>query len=159
TVLAMGGGLLGLAFAMAGPGLLVAVLSHGRGPIPFDPSVNPRILLFTVAISLLTGVLFGLAPALTAARAHPAPTLKGSESTTGDGVRLSRTSLFVVIQVALSLVVLIGSGLMIRTLQALYQVDFGFEREKVVTAWLIPALAGYDHAREMRLYRELYDSM
>ena len=75
------------------------------------------------------------------------------------GPRLSPTSLFVVIQVALSLVLLIGSGLMIRTLQALYQVDFGFEREKVVTAWVIPALAGYDHTREMRLYRDLYDSM
>jgi predicted permease len=64
-----------------------------------------------------------------------------------------------VIQVALSLVLLIGSGLMIRTLQALYQVDFGFEREKVVTAWVMPALAGYDHTREMRLYRELHDRM
>jgi len=135
TVLALGGGLIGLAFAMVGPGLLVAVLSYGRGPIPFDPSADLRILLFTAAISLLTGVLFGLAPALTAARANPAPILKGSESATGDHEpRLSATSLFVVIQVALSLVLLIGSGLMIRTLQTLYQVDFGFEREKVVTA-------------------------
>jgi predicted permease len=160
TVLAMGGGLIGLAFGMAGPGLLVAVLSYGRGPIPFDPSPDSHILLFTAAISLLTGVLFGLAPALTAARADPAPILKGSESATvGRGPRLSATSLFVVIQVALSLVLLIGSGLMIRTLQALYQVDFGFEREKVVTAWVMPALAGYDHTREMRFYRELHDRM
>jgi predicted permease len=160
AVLAMGGGLIGLAFARVGLGLLVAVLSYGRSPIPFDPSADSRILLFTAAVSLLTGLLFGLAPAFTAARADPAPILKGSDSATGvHGRRFSASSLFVVIQVALSLVLLIGSGLMIRTLQSLYQVDFGFEREKVVTAWVMPALAGYDHSREMKLYRELYDRM
>jgi predicted permease len=158
TVLAIGGGVLGLVFAKAGLGLLMAVLSYGHGAIPFDLGLNARVLLYTGAISLFTGILFGLAPALAAARVDLATILKGSEGMMRSGrLRLGATSLFVVAQVALSLVLLIGSGLMIRTLQALYEVDFGFERQRVIAAWVFPALAGYDHAKEMSLYQELYD--
>jgi predicted permease len=158
TVLAIGGGLLGLVLAKAGLGLLMAVLSYGRGVIPFQLSLDSRVLLYTAAISVLTGILFGLAPALSAARVDLAPILKGSEGAAGSRrLHLRATSLFVVMQIALSLVLLVGSGLMIRSLRALYEVDFGFEREKVIAAWVFPALAGYDHAKEMNFYRELYD--
>jgi predicted permease len=156
AVLAMGGGALGLLLAKVGLGLLLAVLSDGQDAIPFDLSVDLRVLGFTGAISLLTGILFGLAPALAAARLDLAPILKGSErGAETRPLHLGTTNLLVVVQVALSLVLLIGSGMMIRSLRALHDVDFGFEREKVVAAWVIPALAGYDHAREMSLYREL----
>jgi predicted permease len=158
TVLAIGGGALGLVFAKASLGLLMAVLSYGRGVIPFELSLDSRVLIYTAAISVLTGIFFGLAPALSAARVDLAPILNGSEGASGSHrLHLGATSLFVVMQIALSLVLLVGSGLMIRSLRALYEVDFGFEREQVIAAWVFPALAGYDHAKEMNLYRELYD--
>jgi predicted permease len=70
-------------------------------------------------------------------------------------LHLRSINVLVVVQVALSLVLLIAAGLMIRSLRALHDVDFGFEREKVVVAWIFPALAGYDHVKEMNLYRDL----
>src|SRR5205807_1211830 len=136
--------------------LLLTVLSYGRDAIPFDLTIDSRILLYTGAITLLSGMLFGLVPALAAARVELAPRVKGNEWL-GESrlLHVRATSLLVVLQVALSVVLLVGSGLMIRSLRALYEVDFGFEREKVLAAWVFPALAGYDHAREMSLYRDL----
>jgi hypothetical protein len=61
----------------------MAVLSYGRGVIPFQLSLDSRVLLYTAAISVLTGILFGLAPALSAARVDLAPILKGSEGAAG----------------------------------------------------------------------------
>jgi predicted permease len=156
AVLTMAGGGLGLLFAKGGLGLLLTVLSYGQGPIPFDLSVDSRLLVFTGAVSLVTGVLFGLAPALAAARVDVGPILKGDER--GEESRPlhhGSINLLVVVQVALSLALLIGSGLMVRSLRALNDVDFGFEREKIVVAWILPALAGYDRAKEMNLYRDL----
>jgi predicted permease len=156
AVLAAAGGCLGLLIAKGGQGLLLAALSYGRGPIPFDLSVDSRLLAFTGTVCMITGVLFGLVPALAAARVDVGQILKGDErGAESRPLHLRTTSLLVVLQVALSLVLLIGSGLMIRSLRALHDVDFGFERETVVAAWVFPALAGYDHAREMSLYRDL----
>jgi predicted permease len=156
AVLAMGGGVLGLLLAKGGLGLLLSVLSYGQDSIPFDLSVDLRILAFTGGVSLFTGILFGLAPALAAARVDLAPILKGTErGAESRPLHCRATSLLVVVQVALSLVLLIASGLMIRSLRALHDVDFGFDRERVLVAWIFPALAGYDHAKEMGLYREL----
>jgi len=160
AVLAMSGGLLGLLFAKAGLGILLAVLSYGRDPMPFDLGIDPRVLSFASAISIVTGILFGLAPALAAARVDLVPMLKGNDrGLEMQHARWGTGHFLVVAQVALSLVLLIGSGLMMRSLQALYDVDFGFERDHVVTAWVLPALAGYDHAREMNLYRELPEKL
>lgn len=159
-VLAMAGGALGLLFAKAGLSLLLGVLSYGNGPIPFDLDIDVRILAFTATISLLTGILFGLAPAWAASKVDLAPILKGGpRNAEARTLRLSTANILVVVQVALSLVLLIGSGLLIRTLRALHDVDFGFERENVVLAWVFPALAGYDHAKEMALYRDLPQKM
>jgi predicted permease len=66
---------------------------------------------------------------------------------------------FVTLQVALSLVLLIASGLMIRSLQALYDIDLGYQRERVLVTWIFPVLAGYDHAKEMSLYREASEKL
>jgi predicted permease len=160
ALLAMAGGALGLLFAKAGVRVLLAVLSYGRSPVPFDLGLDLRVLSFAAAISILTGILFGLAPALAAARVDLIPMLKGSERGLESQHSRWRTGhVLVVAQVALSLVLLIGSGLMIRSLKALYDVDFGFERAHVAVAWVLPALAGYDHAREMNLYRELPEKL
>jgi predicted permease len=160
AVLAMAGGVLGLLVARAGVGLLLGVLAYGQGSIPFDFSVDLRILGFTSAVSLLVGVLFGLAPAMAAARVDLVSSLKGNERGAESGpTPLRAISLLVVLQVALSLVLLVASGLMIRSLRSLYDVDFGFNRERVLTAWVFPALAGYDHPHEMRLYGELLEKL
>ena len=152
------GGALGLLFANWGGSLLLLVLSGRGDAIPFQLSPDPRVLAFTAGVSLLAGILFGLAPALACTRVELNPVLKGA-----DGHSESRathgglTKTLVISQVALSLSLLIGAGLLLRTLQRFYAVNTGFEREKIVQAWVLPALDGYDHAAEMRLYRELLE--
>ncbi len=154
------GGALGLLLAGWGVNLLTAVLSMGRSPILFSFSATGRLLSFTAAISLLTGVLFGLAPALAATRVDLTPMFKGGaeRSTSGPWRRRLARSL-VIAQMALALALLVGAGLLVRTLQRLYTVDPGFEREKVLLTWVLPALHGYDQARESALYRELLTRM
>jgi len=154
------GGALGLILAGWGVGLLTAVLSLGRSPIVFSFSASGRLLAFTTAVSLLTGVLFGLSPALAATRVDLSPMFKGGAERSTSGPwrqRLARS--LVIAQMALSLALLVDAGLLIRTLQRLYTVDPGFERETVLLTWVSPALHGYDQARESALYRELLTRM
>lgn len=163
------GGAAGLLLAKWGVGAIAAVLSVGGDPLSFDLNPDWRILGFTAAVSLVTGILFGLAPALMATRLDLNPILKGAE--VGTGRRSSRLGELrgwrrwglgrplVVSQVALSLALLAGAGLLIRTLRRVYTVDAGFERDRVLFAWVFPALNGYDHPREMNLYRELLEKM
>ena len=156
VLLALLGGSLGMLFARWGASFLFAVLANSEAMIPFDW----KILAFTLGVSVLTGVLFGLAPALTGTRIELNATLKGSESPR-DG-RLSPRAFskpLVISQVALSLSLLIGAGLLIRSLQFLYSVDTGFERNKVLQMWVLPALNGYDHASEMTLYPQLLEKL
>jgi len=152
------GGALGLLFANWGGSLLLAVLSGSGSTIPFQFSPDPRALTFTAGVSLLAGVLFGLAPALACSRVELNPVLKGAGGHSAARATHGRlTKSLMISQVALSLSLLIGAGLLLRALQQFYAVDMGFEREKVVQAWVFPALEGYDHPTEMRLYRELLD--
>jgi predicted permease len=158
VLLASLGGALGLLFANWGGSLLLAVLSGSDSAIPFQFGPDPRVLAFAAGVSLLAGILFGLAPALACTRVDLNPVLKGA-----DGRSASRashgtlTKSLVISQVALSLSLLIGAGLLLRTLHQFYAVDPGFERQRVVQAWVLPALDGYDHPAEMRLYRELLE--
>ena len=160
VLLAILGGGLGFLFARWGVSGLVTVLTMGGDAFPFSLKPDPRILAFTTGVSLLTGMLFGLVPAFAGSRVDVNPALKGTEGTMGSrswprGLGKS----LVVSQVALSLALLVGAGLLIRTLRAVYNADNGFERDQVLFAWVFPALNGYDHAREMRLYRELLEKM
>jgi predicted permease len=157
-LLAALGGVLGLLVAQWLVSGLLAVFSSGNDPIPFDLKLDMRILAFTGAISFMTGILFGFAPALAATRVDLIPMLKGAE---GESRPLRRrlTKALVIAQVALSLALLIGAGLLIRSLQQLYRVDTGFERDKLLTMWVYPALIGYDRAKELRLYREAVETL
>jgi predicted permease len=157
-LLAALGGLLGVLVAQWLVSGLLAVFSSGNDPIPFDLKLDMRILAFTGAVSFLTGILFGLAPALAATKVDLIPMLKGVE---GEYRPLRRrlTKSLVVAQVALSLALLIGAGLLIRSLQQLYRVDPGYERDKLLTMWVYPALIGYDRAKELRLYREAAENL
>jgi predicted permease len=159
SVLLVGlGGALGLLFSKWGGSLLLAVLSGSGSKIPFQFSPNPRALTFTAVVSLVAGVLFGLAPALACTRVELNPVLKGAGGHSAARATHGRlTKSLMISQIALSLSLLIGAGLLLRALQQFYAVDMGFEREKVVQGWVFPSLEGYDHPTEMRLYRELLD--
>jgi predicted permease len=154
-LLAALGGVLGLLLAKSGAGFLLATLSIGDVPVRFDG----RILAFTAAASALTGVLFGLAPALAGTRADLNPILKGETRSERRFSQLNLTKSLVISQVALSLSLLVGAGLLVRTLKSLYAVDTGFERAHVLQMWVFPVLNGYDHAREMNLYPQLLEKL
>jgi predicted permease len=157
-LLATLGGFLGLLVAQWLVSGLLVVFSYGNDPTPFDLKLDVRILAFTSAVSLLTGILFGLAPALAATKIDLIPMLKGAE---GESRPLRRrlTKSLVVTQVALSLALLIGAGLLTRSLQQLYRIDTGYEREKLLGFGVYPATIGYDRAKEMRFYSEAIERM
>jgi len=151
------GGLLGLLFAWWGARSLQPLLSQGE--IPIHLSLNPdlRILGFTAAVAMLTGALFGLAPAFAATRVDLQSALK-QDSQGKSGARLSFGRVFVVAQVALSLLLLVGAGLFVRSLQKLRQVDAGFARENALVLKLEPVGSdnkGRARPRLTALYDEL----
>jgi predicted permease len=160
SVLLIGlGGLLGLLFAWWCARLLLPLLS--RGDIPIHLSFNPdlRILGFTAAVATLTGMLFGLAPAFAATRVDLQSALKqDSPGTSVQAARLSFGQVFVVAQVALSLLLLVGAGLFVRSLQKLRQVDTGFARENALVLKLEPV--GSDNKGRVRSQlTALYDEL
>jgi len=155
------GGLLGILFASWGTRTIVSFVSTNQArPLAFVTGVDLRVLCFTVAISLLTGILFGLAPAFRSARVDLTPALKeGSGVSTGfahRGLRhFSVGNALVVAQVALAIVVLIGAGLLVRTLQNLRSIDVGFDSHNLVLFGINPSLAGYRDSQIDSFYRDL----
>ena len=136
-LLAIAGGILGLVIGVVGVRVLLAVnpgniprLGPGGGGVTLDTSV----LLFTMLLSILTGVIFGLAPALHASRVDLNSTLKEGSSRSGTGLRQSKArGVLVVAELALAVVLLIGAGLLIRTFAALRSVAPGFDPHNVLT--------------------------
>src|SRR5882724_8229104 len=133
VMLAAIGGLLGLGLSRIFTGLMVAYVSSGQQQIALDVSPDARVLLFTLLISLVTGVLFGLAPALRATGFDLVPALKETSGNLRMGMtRVAIDKVLVVVQVALSLFLMIGAGLFVRSLQNLKSVDAGFDAENVL---------------------------
>jgi predicted permease len=161
-LLALLGGMagIGLAFAMT-RGLLGLVPAEGN-PLLITPVPDARILLFTLAVTMLTGLVFGLVPAWRASRADLWSALK---DTVGGIAGPGGSSLFVrkgliAAQVALSFLLLFGAGLFVRSLQNLKTTDTGFrEMDKLVTFQLSPALSGYDAPRAVNFYRDLLQNI
>lgn len=135
--IAISGALLGIAFAYWGSGLLVRIMMQGSlTPVMFNLNPDGRVLLVTAAITILTAVLFGIVPAWRASRQDPASVLQqGARSVSAPTTRLGKT--LIVAQVALSLVVLLGAGLLLRSFERLRTVDPGFN-ERVLEVNLHP---------------------
>ncbi len=150
VVLALVGGALGVGIAVAGVRLLV-MLQRGAPRIA-DSHVNMPALLFTLGVSLLTGLLFGLAPALQPGRADLVPALKGAGRGTSGGTSPQRTrAALTVAEVALAVVLLAGSGLLVRSFAKLTAVDPGFQPSHVIAGMVRLPAARYPGIEQARV--------
>jgi predicted permease len=133
------GGLLGVIFAWWGTRLFLPLMSQEGIPPHLTLTPDLHMFGFTAVVVVLTGMLFGLAPAYLATRVDLQSTLKlDSQGTNGRSARLGFGQVFVIAQVALSLLLLVGAGLFVRSLQKLQQVDTGYARENVLVLKLEP---------------------
>jgi predicted permease len=137
VVLSVVGGAIGLVLGIVGIRALLAINTAGLPRVGQDGALvglDWRVLAFTAAVSIGTGVLFGLIPALQGSRADLSVTLKESSARSGTGVRQNKTrSILVVSEVALAVILLVGSALLIRTSIALHHVDPGFDASNILT--------------------------
>jgi macrolide transport system ATP-binding/permease protein len=159
VLLAACSGALGWALAYPGAGLIRATFPQVPYPVSFDFTPDSYVLKWMLLISLLTGVIFGLAPALLAARADLVAVIKGLAAGPARNQRGRRRwnlrGALVVVQVTISLVVLICAGLFIRSLGQAVKTDPGFKTENLVTMMLNPNLLAYDQETSRRFFREL----
>jgi predicted permease len=159
-VLSFAGGVVGLGLAfLLTQGLLALVPSDGQ-PLLVRPEPDFRILTFTLGLTFLTGIVFGLLPALRASRPDPWTTLKDTVGSIagGSGSLFLRKGL-VTAQVALSFLLLFGAGLFVRSLQNLQTTETGVALENLVTFQLSPALSGYDGPRAVQFYQSLLERL
>jgi predicted permease len=152
-LLAVLGGALGLLFADWGKDVLLALLTANWNEFVVDLRLDRRVLGFTAVVSMLTGILFGLVPALRATRIELTPMLK--ENPGSGPVRSRLNKALVVAQVAMSLLLLAGAGLFVRTLRDLNQIDAGFDRENLLIFKVHPRSSGYETARLADVYRQI----
>jgi macrolide transport system ATP-binding/permease protein len=161
-MLSVMGGALGVLLAQWGVHAILAfVFSSASRPGGLVVEINWRVVAFTAAVSVFTGILFGLAPALRGMRVDLTPALKeGAELSGGSHNRISWLTAgdaLVVVQVALTIVVLVGAGLLVRTLQNLRSIDPGFDTRSVLTFEIDATLSGYKDPKVDSLYRDLQD--
>jgi predicted permease len=148
------GGLLGLVFARWGGSFLMSFFATGRDRLSVDLSLDHRVLLFTAGVSLITGVIFGLIPALRATHINPAPALKDGAATSSRSRSRFGKSL-VVAQVALAMLLLVAAGLFVQTLRNLKNIDAGFRRDGVVTMRVNPSAQLYRDERLASLWKDI----
>jgi predicted permease len=156
VLLSVIGGALGFLLAV----WISSLIKAFRPPIDFPLSINleidARVFSFTLLASLLTGLFFGLMPALQATKPDLIPALK--DSTSAGAFRRSRLrNAMVIAQIALSLVILIAAGLVVRTLQYLQTMSPGFNPENAITMSVDLGLQGYDKPRGQQFYRQLFE--
>jgi predicted permease len=142
--LSFSGGVLGLLLAFWGTRALINFVVRGATYTVFDPRPDTHVLAFTFGICLLTGLLFAIAPAVRVSRTTVVSSLKGSARTAAGGAS-SRVipKLLVAAQVSLSLILLVGAGLFLRTLRNLEKENLGFESSKLLLVQFLPEAAGY----------------
>jgi predicted permease len=160
-LLSLLGGAAGLGIAFSGTRLILHFAFPpvpGFAGVPIDASPSMPVLLFTFAVSLITGIAFGIAPAWMATRVDPIEALRGANRSTTRTGSLPRRTL-VVFQAALSLVLLSASGLLTAALHNLEDQNFGFQQDRRTIVSIDPLLAGYRAEQLTPLYQRLHDSL
>ncbi len=158
VVLSVFGGIAGLLFAYAGVKAVVALAFRGAHYVPIAATPSLPVLGFAFALSLVTGLLFGTAPAWLASHAHPAEALRGANRSAGDRASLSQKVL-IILQAALSVVLLAGAGLLTHSLEKLQHQDFGYRTDNRTTISLTAPFASYTPAQVDTMNRELEERL
>lgn len=160
-LLAVVGGVVGLLFAEWAEVALLRMVAAGNGPVPLALHPNGEILAFTLGVSVLTGILFGLAPALRAKRVDLNSVLKaaarGFSGTASRPGRVPVGKVLVVAQVALSLLLLVVAGLFVRSFRNLSQSNLGYDRDHIVQFDTNAVTYGYQRAEVIPLYEQILE--
>ncbi|HKQ86334.1 MAG TPA: ABC transporter permease, partial [Candidatus Acidoferrales bacterium] len=157
-LLSIFGAALGILIAIGGARAITAFVDTGSSqPLGFEAALDVRVLLFTAAVALFTGMIFGLAPAMRGTRVDLTPALKDGTGFAGRSRNhwFNTGNLLVVGQVGLTMIVLVGAALVVRTLQNLRNVDPGFDTSSVLNFQINPILIGYRGEKLAGLYRDL----
>ncbi len=159
-LLALLGGGLGVLFALWIKDGLLAVTDWGtRGMEALNPRLDLQVLSFTFGLSCLTGIIFGIVPSLRATRLDLAPTLKDTGRGSSGHTRSLLSKSLVVAQVSISVLLLIGAGLLIRTLRNLQHVETGFNTSNLLLFSVDPRLIGYKDDRLTDLYQQMFEHL
>jgi putative ABC transport system permease protein len=159
--LAIIGGVLGIALAYAGTKMIVSLAFQTGGPnnyVPLHAGASLPVLLFTLLVSTLTGVVFGIAPAWMTSHADPADALRGAGRTVGAGRTWAQKSL-VIAQIAVSLVLLSAAALLGKSVRNLEHQNFGFETKDRYIAWINPMLGNYKAEQMEPMFRQINDRL
>ena len=155
-LLSLLGGVAGVIVSFIGIRAILLLAFRGAKYVPIDATPSLSVLGFALVLSLITGIIFSVAPAFITSRAHPGETLRGAGRATGDNSALPQ-KILVALQATMSLVLLVGAGLMTQSLRNLQKQQFGFDSQSRLIVRLNPALAGYSFERLPGLYRQLQD--
>ena len=160
VMLAVVGGIFGIAVAYAGTRLILYLAFEAGGPnhVPVNPAPSVPVLLFTMAISILTGILFGIAPAWMTSHADPVEALRGANRSVGGGRSWAQKSL-VIAQAAMSLVLLSAAALLAQSLRNLEHQNFGFELQDRYVASINPTLGTLKPEQMEQLFRQIDDRL
>ena len=158
VLLAIGGGIVGLLVAMAAARLLLALAFHSSHFLPISTAPSLMVLTFAFGLALVTGIIFGAAPAWLATRTDPAEALRGSGRGTRDRSSFARKALLVV-QATLSVVLVAGATMLARSLNKLENQDFGYQVQGRVVVNMNNPPASYTLPKLMALYRQLEEQL
>jgi predicted permease len=161
VLLAVIGGALGIGVAYAGTRLILYLAFQIGGPnnfVPVSPTPSWPVLLFTLGISILTGIIFGTAPAWMTSHADPVEALRGANRSVGGGRSWAQKSL-VIAQAAMSLVLLSAAALLAQSLRNLEHQNFGFDTQGRYIAWINPTLGTHKPEQMPQLFREIDDAL
>src|SRR5215469_2524091 len=161
VLLAVIGGAFGISVAYGATRLILYLAFEIGGPnnyVPVSPTPSWPVLLFTLGVSILTGIIFGTAPAWMTSHADPVEALRGANRSVGGGRSWAQKSL-VIAQAAMSLVLLSAAALLTQSLRNLEHQDFGFETQGRYVVWINPTLSNYKPEQMEQLFRRIDDSL
>ncbi|MFL6427671.1 MAG: ABC transporter permease [Acidobacteriaceae bacterium] len=158
-LMALGGGLVGILLALWATGALSAFRVPAAVPLDMSVAVDWRVLLYTFALSLATGIFLGIVPAWIASRPVLSSALKGEDAMARPGRRVNLRSVMVVAQIAMSLVLLCGTGLLLRSLQNASSIDIGFRSRGLLMMSVDPRVHGYTPERTTQFLTQLREQV